>query len=358
MTIAEPLDLNDVLRPAAPPRVIESVWTDDQHERLLGVVKDNGPWPTITANHFSTVEELIATSSGIVPENHGLTLDDIATAVFRGYLAQGSCCFYPELNDCFYNGPFLELAKDYWGAEYAKPTHMLFNIGGPAHSGLNPHLDAVTFRGARIEDTPVWIQNLMGKSGLFRDHVIKMAQVVTWFWLGAEGTFTYWPDGPLGAPQRVDHPMWNKGVLVQNEMMFHRGDPVGRPDERDVPGLAHRSKFGWQAESDDWAVTTDGEVVRTYAPDNVRFLVHWSSEVYMDMTEAKLVMDHTDDLTTDRILDTFSKDLTARGVAHEIPATDPFHDTDFIRTLLSTYTIAPTTDWIDRGAGGGAQLSG
>ena len=49
-------------------------------------------------------------------------------------------------------------------------------------------------------------------------------------------------------------------------MMFHRGDPVGRPDERDVPGLKHRSLLGYDAGADDWAITTDGEVIRRYQP--------------------------------------------------------------------------------------------
>ena len=31
----------------------------------------------------------------------------------------------------------------FMGAELAQPTHMLFNLCGPHHSGLSPHLDAV-----------------------------------------------------------------------------------------------------------------------------------------------------------------------------------------------------------------------
>ena len=66
-----------VLRPVAPPRVLENVYSDDQFERLLRIVKREGPWPTIASHHFDTVDELIATTTGVVPENHGLTLDDI-----------------------------------------------------------------------------------------------------------------------------------------------------------------------------------------------------------------------------------------------------------------------------------------
>lgn len=336
--------LNQILRPVAPPRVIDGVYSDDQHARLLDVIKRNGPWPTITAHHFDTVEELVATSSGVVPEGLDMTLDDIATAHFRGFFSENSVLFFGELHDCFYNPSFLRLARDYWGAQYARPTLMLFNLCGPHHSGLNAHLDAVTFRGIRIENSPVWLQNVMGKSGLFTDHLVKMAQVITWWYLGENGTFTYWPDGPFGEPDRLEHPLWNKGVVVQNEAMFHRGDPVGRPDERDIPGLKHRSLIGHDPERDEWAITTDGEVIRRYRPEEMRLLVHWNAEVYSDMDEVKTSMDHSDDLTNDIVFDRLLADLRAKGVKVDEPS-DPMHDQAFIRALIETYTIAPTTDW-------------
>jgi hypothetical protein len=339
--------LNDALRPVAPPRVLDGVYTDDQHDRMLRLIQQRGPWPTITAHHSETVEELVATSSGPVPEGEAgaLTLDDIATAHFRGYFGKHSVSYYPELDDCFYNSDFLQLVRDYWGAEYAKPTHMLFNLCGPHHSGLNAHLDAVTFRGIRIENSPVWLQNIMGKSGLFTDYLVKMAQVITWWYLGEHGTFTYWPDGPLGEPQHLEHPLWNKGVVVQNESMFHRGDPVGRPDERDIDGLKHRSRLGYDAERDDWVITTDREVIRRYRPEEMRLLVHWSAEVYSDMDELEKSMDHSDDLTHDVVFDRLLADMRARGVDVAEPS-DPLHDTEFVRALIATYTIAPTTDWL------------
>jgi hypothetical protein len=333
------------LRPAAMPRVLEGVYSDDQHERLFGIVKEHGPWPTITAHHFTTVEELVATSTGVVPEGLNLTLDDIATAHFRGFYGQNSVCFFPEIHDCFYNAGFIEQVKDYWGAQYAKPTMMLFNLCGPHHSGLSSHLDAVTFRGVRYENAPVWLLNSMAKSGLFTDHLVKMAQVITWWYLGENGTFTYWPDGPTGAPKVLEHPLWNKGVVVQNEMMFHRGDPVGRPDERDLPGLKHRSMIGYDAAADAWDVTTDGEVIRTYRPAQMRLLVHWSAEVYRDLDEVKKVMDHTDDLTIDEVIGRLVADMRSKGTKVDEPG-DPLHDDDFVRALIGTYSIAPTTDWL------------
>lgn len=338
-------ELAKVLTPVYPPRVLDEVYTDDEYRRLLGVVQQHGPWPTIQAHHFESVDELIATTTGVVPKDHGLTLDAIATAHFRGFYGQNSVCYYPEIEDIFYSSRLLDEVRSYWHAEYAKPTMMLFNICGPHQSGLNPHLDAVTFRGVRYENTPVWLLNIMAKSGLFTDYIVNMAQVITWWYRGEAGTFTYWPDGPLRPPKTLPTPMWNRGIVVQNELMFHRGDPVGRPEERHIEGLKHRSLFEYRPDTDDWVITTDGEVIRRYAPEQIRLLVHWSAEVYRDLDDVKRVMDHTDDLTHDRVFETLIADLRAKGIPVEEPS-DPMHDEAFIHTLTTTYTIAPTTDWL------------
>ena len=337
-------ELARVLTPCAPPRVVQDLYRDGEFEIMIDLVKREGPWPTIVAHHFQSVDELIATVTGVVPQDHGLTLDDLTPPHFRGYLAQNSVALYPEIHDIFYNERFLDLVKSYWNCKYAKPTLMLFNICGPHTSGTDAHLDAVTFRGVRIENTPVWLQNVMAKSGLFNKYLVKMGQVITWWYKGQEGTFTYWPDGPLQPPARLEHPLWNKGVVVQNEMMFHRGDSVGRPDERDVSGVKCRSLFGYDIDEDTWHVTTDGRTVHRYHPEQIRFLAHWNAELYSDLDELKRVMDHTDDLDHQMVVDRLLSDLRSRGVKVSEPS-DPFHDTDWIQALIHTYTIAPTTDW-------------
>ena len=77
---------------------------------------------------------------------------------------------------------------------------MLFNINGPCANRDPGHLDSPSFRGVRHENAPTWLCSVMGKSGLFSDYLIKMAQVITWFSLDEGSGFTYWPDGPLTAP--------------------------------------------------------------------------------------------------------------------------------------------------------------
>src|SRR5579871_372439 len=337
--------LAQVLTPCAPPRILDTVYSDAEFSLMMDVVKREGPWPTIVSHHFQSADELIATVTGVVPENHGLTLDDLSGPHFRGFFAQNSVCFYPELHDIFYSSRFLDLVKAYWGCTYAKPTMMLFNICGPHQTGTDAHLDAVTFRGVLYENTPVWLQNVMAKSGLFTEYIVKMAQVIAWWYKGEEGTFTYWPDGPLAPPKRLEHPLWNRGVVVQNEMMFHRGDSVGRPDERQIEGVKCRSVFSYNASDDAWDVSTDNERVHRYQPEQIRFLAHWNAELYSDLEELKKVMDHTDDVTHQMVVDRLLADMREKGVKVAEPS-DPFHDVDWIQALIHTYTIAPTTDWV------------
>jgi hypothetical protein len=188
----------------------------------------------------------------------------------------------------------------------------------------------------------------MGKSGLFTDYLVKMAQVITWWYRGSPGGFTFWPDGPFEPPQVLHAPMWNRGVVVQNEMMYHRGDPVGPPEDRAIEGMKNRSVLGYDESSDSWAVTTDGEVIRRYQPEQIRFLVHWNAEMYADMAEVKKVMDHTDDLTLEQVVGTLLADMRSRGVKITEPS-DPLHDPDFIQALMHTYDVSVTTDWLTEG---------
>jgi hypothetical protein len=334
------IELANELRPVSEPRVLEGVYTEDQHRRLMDVVRREGPWKLILAQHFSSAEEVVATLSGHLPEGVTPTFDMFLTTNFRGYLAENGTCLYPELEDCFYNSTFIEHARSYWKAKYAQPTMMLFNIYGAANSHDPGHLDGVNFRGLTHANSPIWLANTMGKSGLFKPYLKKMAQVLTWFYRGEiGGGFTYWPDGPFGQPKRIAAPMWNKGVLVQNEMMYHRVEPCGPVERRHPEGLAFNSLFGADPSvPDGWQITTDNKVIQRVPSEEVRFLVHWSADVYEDYAELKQNMDHTDDLTHDQVFDTFIKDLRSRGLKFDVPS-DPLNDVDFINLLSGTYDV-------------------
>ena len=223
---------------------------------------------------------------------------------------------------------------------------MLFNICGPHNTGLAPHLDAVTFRGVRIENTPVWLQNIMGKSGLFTDYLVKMAQIITWWYRGEPGGFTYWPDGPFEPPQRA-----RRADVEPGRRRAERDDVPPRRPGRSARGSRDRGReepFGVRLRR---RPTTRGPSRPTAkssaatSPSRSGFLVHWNAEVYADMDEVKKVMDHTDDLTHEQVVDTLLADMRSRGVKVAEPS-DPFHDVDFIQALMHTYDVAATTDWL------------
>ena len=329
--------LSDILRPVAPPRELDNIYTDDQRERLLGVVRDHGPWQLIIAQHFASAEELVATAAGGFPEGVTPTLDMFLTPTFRGFYANYSALLYPEIHDCFYNDRFLELAKSYWNAEYAKPQMMLFNVNGPCGNTDTGHLDSPSFRGIRYENSPTWLCSIMGRSGLFQDYLIKMAQVITWFSRDESSGFTYWPEGPLKTPKRLTSPIYNRGVLVQNEMLVHRGESNGPLDQQRPDGLGFDTLFsGDPSDKDQWLLKTGDRVIARHHTEDLRFLVHWSAEVFADYAELKKNMDGSDNLTHEQAIDTLIKDVRAKGIEIATPS-DPFHDPVFIKALNDAY---------------------
>jgi hypothetical protein len=339
LTQAHKEQLAKVLRPAAPPVEIADVYTDEQRERLLDVVRQYGPWKLILAHHFASAEELIATLTGAMPPGVKPTLDMFLTPTFRGFLANYSACLYPGIEDTFYNPKFLELAKGYWKAKYAKPQMMLFNINGPCANTDPGHLDTPSFRGIRYENSPTWLCSVMGKSGLFRDYLIKMAQVITWFSRCPASGFTYWPEGPLAPPKRLKPPVYNRGILVQNEMMLHRGEANGPLEQQRPPGLTLQSMFrGDPSSRNHWLVMTGDKAIARHSTDELRFLVHWSAEVFEDYAELKKNMDGSDNLTHERVFDTLIKDVRSKGIRIETPS-NPLHDPVFVQTLHQAYDI-------------------
>jgi hypothetical protein len=253
-------------------------------------------------------------------------------------------CLYPEAEPLFYERRFLAWAREFWGARYCQPMKILFNVNGPAWNRDPGHLDSPRFRGMGLVNTPTWLSSVMGKSGLFRAWSIKLAEVIAWFQKDAEGGgFSYWPDGPLAPPQRLHPPLWNRGVVTQNTAMYHRGESNGPAGRRDNPrGLCFDSTFAADpGDPDRWQIRSGDAVIARYASDELRLLVHWDAELYSDLADLRRHVDHLDDLTPDRVFETFVADLKAKGVSFEVPS-DPLRDPAFIGLLARTYDVGPS----------------
>jgi len=332
------------LRPIRPPRVVHDVLEPEQLDTVLDLIRRHGPWDLILKHHFSSLEELVATTSGGRPVDPNVSLDAFLTPTFRGFLANGGVCLYPEAEPIFYERRFIAWAREFWSAQYCQPGKLLFNVNGPAWNRDPGHLDSPRFRGMGLVNTPTWLLSLMGKSGLFHAWSIKLAEVICWFQRDAEdGGFSYWPDGPLAAPKRLAPPLWNRGVVTHNTAMYHRGESNGPAHQRDNPrGLGFDSTFSGDPDDPDrWRVRTGEDVIARYATDELRLLVHWDAELYTDLADLKKHVDHLDDLTPDRAFDVFIADMRAKGVDFEMPS-DPMHDVGFIMRLATTYDVGPS----------------
>jgi hypothetical protein len=125
--------------------------------------------------------------------------------------------------------------------------------------------------------------------------------------------------------------------------MYHRGESNGPPDRRDNPrGLCFDSTFAGDPDDPDrWQVRSGDAVIARYATDELRLLVHWDAELYSDLADLRRHVEHLDDLTPDRVFETFVADLRARGVHFEVPS-DPLRDPRFIALLAGTYDVGPS----------------
>jgi len=345
MSSREREEISRRLRPVRPPRVVDGVLEKSQLETVLDLMRRHGPWDLILKHHFSSLEELVATTSGGRALDARISLESFLTPTFRGFLATGGVCLYPEAEPLFHDRRLMAWVREFWGARYCQPGKILFNVNGPCWNMDPGHLDSPRFRGLGIANTPPWLLSVMGKSGLFRDWAIKLAEVIVWFQKGGhDGGFTYWPDGPLAPPKRLAPPLWNRGVVTHNTAMYHRGESNGPPDERAAPrGLTFDSTFsGDPDDPEGWQVRAGDDVIARYATDELRLLVHWDAELYTDLDDLKKHVDHLDDLTPDRVFETFVRDLRQRGVSFAAPS-DPMRDPGFIALLATTYDVGPTS---------------
>jgi hypothetical protein len=233
-------------------------------------------------------------------------------------------------------------ARDYRHAQFCVPRQLAFNLTVPSASHDPGHIDGPAFRGLWHVNTPPWLLFVMGMSGLFADHAGKMVQITCWFWRGDHGGFSYWPDGPQAPAERLAAPVWNEGLMAENQYMFHRAEsslPPGK--DHGIPRLAPSSTIAAEPGSDDgWLVRTDGETVARYRTDGLRLMVHWSCELFDDIADVRRHFARADELTHDQVIARFAEDLRRSGVGFELPA-DPLNDGEFRALLERHYGIRP-----------------
>lgn len=339
----EPSKRRRPMTPIVPPRPISDIFTDAENAQMMDILRTQGPWKLIQAIHFSSAEEMLAVSTPKGERNQNITLADLLTPAFRGTFGNNGLPYIDEAHDIFYSRRLLDLVRQMHGARYGAPYLFQFNINAPCH-GFDPgHIDGRSWRGLDPTNMPAWLGAVMAKSCLFDHWEVKAGQVIAWYYdCDIDGGFTYWPDGPDRAPQRLTAPIWNRGLVTDNQHMFHRGEASGPREKRDMAvGMTLQSMIEADGE-DGWRIIDGDRVIARYEASDMRVLFHYSAHVFTDMADLKRFYDHTDDLTTDQAFDIMIADLKAKGIPVTVP-TDPMSDPDFIATLAAAYATSPTS---------------
>jgi predicted enzyme related to lactoylglutathione lyase len=156
---------------------------------------------------------------------------------------------------------------------------------------------------------------------------------------GGDGGFTYWPDGPDRPPRRFKAPFDNTCILSDNSKMYHRRESNGPVHQRDYPDLRLESLLH-REDTGDWVIRNGDQEIARYGDQDMRTLFHYTALVFDELPDVRKYLDHTDDLTHEKVFEILTHDLKRRGIEFAEPA-DPMTDPDFIALLNKTYEMAP-----------------
>jgi hypothetical protein len=326
------------------PVIVERVLPDPGLVREL--VERNAPYRPVQ-RYFASAQELRALSeapagSARARAGDGGPLD--VGPVFRGDWAYDRP-LTAGVEPFLYNEHFVAAAERVFGGSLVRPQIVYANLSLPMPCGDGGHTDVPAFRGIERTAYPVWLLVTMGRSGLFERWRVPIATAVSWFYEGAGGEFTYWPEGPDRPP--VTRPArTNTAVVGDNDTMFHRVEAIGGAGDHVAHGLTLDSRLTF-AGAGAWEVVDGERVLARYPFAQVRISVSWKAQVFRDPEEARVLDEHLDDLTLDLVLEAFAADCATRQIPLARPA-DPLHDPAFVTTLSRAYRRAPSVHPGDR----------
>jgi hypothetical protein len=247
---------------------------------------------------------------------------------FRGTWAAHGTTLVDDAEVILKNRRFAEAASRLFGGVEVTPNTVVVNINAPMPAGAI-HVDIPSFRGADRERYPIQFLQAMGTSGLFEAWRIVEAGAVVWFYDGPGGAYDYFPKGLTGAMRSELPPLTNRALVADNDRMYLSPDRLdrrfgtdGASDQHKRGNCAHRRhRLGdprWRP------------VCATYPDAQVRISILW--KVRVELREVEKVSE----LTPDRILDSFAKDLEARAIRVSKPAT-PSSDQAWLDAVHATY---------------------
>lgn len=251
---------------------------------------------------------------------------------FRIFWAHTREVKVPGAERFFYNDRFIEASRESFGAKVIVPSAIMINVSTPTIGGP-PHRDLPYFRGA--EKFPFWLLKCMGSSDLFHPWAVPIASTLSWFYRGEAGDFEYWPDGTDAPSRLVQAPLWNVGVVSDNEYMWHRVGAVGRDAERKQPGEITREVRLHATDDGGWEMRDRGRAER-FRADQARISILWKAYAFADEAAEAEYRNHDNDLNPRLVADIFRGDFRERGIAAPV-SEDPTADPEWKTLIQATY---------------------
>ena len=243
-------------------------------------------------------------------------------------------------DELFLQNPcWLQSAKEAFSARIVRPFKCILNLNGPMPGGA-VHVDLPVYRGFSAPVAPVWLLMNMTYSGLFLPWMVPIASGLAWFHRGLGGEFEYWADG-TGAPPRIEPaPLWNNGVMSDNEFMWHSVGAIGTPEDRKrLAGILDAGNCLHYAGDAGWEIRDGTRVLASLASTQLRISLLWKAYVFLNEEHLASFENPAMDLTPGTVVDIYEQDLASRGVAVRRPA-DPLHDAAWRRVLEDNYRPA------------------
>eukprot|EP01104_Vermistella_antarctica_P017475 TRINITY_DN6190_c0_g1_i1.p1 TRINITY_DN6190_c0_g1~~TRINITY_DN6190_c0_g1_i1.p1 ORF type:complete len:430 (-),score=101.56 TRINITY_DN6190_c0_g1_i1:45-1334(-) len=251
---------------------------------------------------------------------------------------------YPVAESLFASDKFIQAAKDVCpeGKQFLDPFQFNFIIQVPGQT-VALHLDAPVMWGATRFQFPQWLLVSMVFSNLFQERFVNQVQVVAYVhkWNDTKdersGKFVYWNKDDL--THQTVSPLPLAGSAVDGSKTVHAATTYF-PDVS--PPYIDRSKdnvLSYLGE-DKWHLTSNGEVIQKYDDDDLRKTVVYRARCFKDEEEMERFKNQKeeDNMKLEDILETFRKDLVARGKLSEGEVISPI---DFNILILNTYIKYP-----------------
>jgi hypothetical protein len=291
------------------PVRIERVFDDP--DAVIQFIRERAPYPTLAAYH------------GVDSFGGGSVMPWFRTHFDEDWI----------LN----NTQWIAAAKKTFSAKIVRPLKCILNINGAMPDG-GKHVDLPVFRGFSAPHAPVWFLMNMSYSQLFLPWMVPIASGLAWFHKGIGGAFEYWADGPDRPPRVESAPLWNNGVMSDNEFMFHRVDAIGTPEEQArLDGRLRASDKLCSVGHDLWEIRDGDRVVEQLQSTQLRISLLWKAHVFLDESHLASFEKPEMNLTIDEIVDIYMDDLSEKGITVLRPI-DPYADEAWQRTLEESYS--------------------